>query len=309
MSEQCDLLIVGGGPAGLAASVLAASEGLRTTIIEPKMLGGQASSSARIANYLGFPGGITGAQLAARAVRQAKQFGVRVLQDAVVAMAADGAKRLLQLASGQLAVCKTAVLATGVAYRRLDVPGVERFGVFYGANPHEAPAYAGKRVVVVGGANSAGQAAWNFARHASDVVVLARSPLAKGMSAYLVQELLSQPNVRVFEGAEVKAIVACSDAPSANDVLLKDGTVLPCCAGIFIFIGADPKVGWAAVEKDQKGYIHTGGDSRLPFETSMPGVFAAGDVRSSTVPKRVSTAVGEGVTAIAQVHSYLAGVA
>jgi thioredoxin reductase (NADPH) len=299
--QPCDLMIVGGGPAGLAASVYAASEGLRTTIIERSNVGGQAGSSSRIANYLGFPGGVSGAELTRKAAKQARQFGVRFLNDRVTAIAQDGhGSHAVQLASGRVEVCRAVLICTGVQYRRLSVPGIDAFGVFYGANPHEAASYAGKRVVVIGGANSAGQAAVHFAQWASDVVMLTRSPLAKSMSAYLVNEMAAQPNIRVLEGAEVAQVLA---AGLEQTILLKDGRTVQSCAGIFIFIGAEPGTSWVPVEKDSKGFLVTGAGKR-PNETSWPGVFAAGDVRASTT-KRVATAVGDGAGTIPQVHSYL----
>lgn len=302
---SCDLLVIGGGPAGLAASVYAASEGLRTTIIERSALGGQASTSSKIANYLGFPSGVSGADLAKRAVRQAKQFGVNCINDAVVGMAPDGAFRLVQRASGVVTRCKACLITTGVRYRTLSVPGIQTFGVFYGANPHEAPSYAGKRVVIVGGANSAGQSAVCFAAHAADVVVLSRSPLVKSMSKYLIDEITAQPNIRVLEGAELAEVVSSADDPRKH-VLLKDGRDITNVSGVFIFIGAEPATDWMPVAKDSRGFILTGEAGRLPFETSLPGVFAAGDVRSKSI-KRVATAVGEGAAALSHIHTYLGG--
>lgn len=302
MGENCDLMIVGGGPAGLAASVAAASEGLRTTVIEKTKVGGQASTSSKIANYLGFPGGVSGEALTRKAAKQARQFGVRFLTDTVTAIAVDGASHMVQLASGKIEVCRAVLVCTGVQYRKLDVPGIDTFGVFYGSNPHEAPAYAGKRVVVIGGANSAGQAAVHFCKWCSDVVVLSRSALSKGMSSYLISELRSQPNLRVLEGAEILAVQPAPTKPWEQHILLKDGTSLE-CAGIFIFIGAEPGTGWVPVAKDSKGFLLTGAGAR-PNETSCKGVFAAGDVRAASI-KRVATAVGEGAGTIPQVHSYL----
>jgi len=302
MTKGCDLMIVGGGPAGLAASVYAASEGLSTTIVERARVGGQAGTSSKIANYLGFPGGVSGDALTRRAARQARQFGVRFVTDSVVAIAADGAANLIQLASGRVEVCRCVLVCIGVQYRRLDVPGVDTFGVFYGANPHEAHSYAGKRVAVVGGANSAGQAAVHFAKCGClEVIVLTRSALEKSMSSYLITELHAHANIFVREGAEIASITRARSAEQT--VVLKNGTVLD-TAGVFIFIGAEPKTSWVPVEKDARGFLLTGADKR-PNETSLPGVFAAGDVRAASI-KRVATAVGEGAGTIPQVHSYLA---
>lgn len=300
---ECDLLIVGGGPAGLAASVYAASEGLRTIVVEKLKVGGQASHSSKIANYPGFPGGVTGEMLATRIARQAKAFGVSFINDGVVAMAVDGARQLAQLASGRVAAARAVVIATGVQYRKLTIPGIDTFGVFYGANPHEAPAYAGKRVVVVGGANSAGQAAVHFAKWASDVVLLSRSALTKSMSEYLTKEIASQPHIRVMEGAQLAGI-AGSEA-GRQTLTLTNGQVLE-TSGVFIFIGAEPKTSWlpSAIARDERGFIVCG-EAELPNMTSCHGCFAAGDVRANSI-KRVATSVGDGASSIPQIHQYLA---
>jgi len=301
MSPECDLVIIGGGPAGLAASIYASTEGLRTTIIERGRLGGQAGSSAHIANYLGFPKGISGADLARKAVAQARNYGVRVEQDNVVAMARDGLRLLIQLASGVVTICRSALIASGVQYRRLTIPGIDSYGVFYGSNPGEAKNYQGKQVAVVGGANSAGQAVVHFSRYAAQVHMLTRSPLAKSMSQYLIDEIAARPNILVREGAE---IVACEPRAAQQALTLNDGSSL-LVDGVFIFIGALPTTSWAPCAKNAQGFILTGRDGSQLLETSIPGVFAAGDVRESPI-KRVATAVGEGAAAIAQVHQFLA---
>lgn len=308
---DCDLIIIGGGPAGLAASVYASSEGLRTTVVERGQLGGQAGTSSHIANYLGFPQGISGAVLAERAVKQARRFGVVFENDQVVGLAADGPRKLVQLASGRIASCRAVLVATGVQYRRLAVPGVNCFGVFYGSNPREAQTWSGKRVVIVGGANSAGQAAIQLARYASSVVMLARSPLTKSMSQYLVNDIRANANIAVREGEELSAIQA--EQATGQLLTLKSGGDLVADA-TFIFIGAEPKTDWLPVVKDDKGFVLTGpataspGRYIQPLETSLAGVFCAGDVRHSDI-KRVATAVGEGAAAIGQVHAYLAAAA
>lgn len=300
MSRTCDLCVIGGGPAGLAASIYAASEGLHTVIIESHKVGGQAGNSSKIANYPGFSKGISGGDLTARAQKQARSFGVQFLTGKAVALASDGRTRLVQLQGGQVHECRALLLCTGVQYRKLDVPGVETFGVFYGSNPHEAAAYAGKHVVVVGGANSAGQAAVHLAKWASDVTILSRSELTKSMSAYLIDELHAASNVHLEEGATMRSI---APAGLGQLVTLNDSRELH-SSGIFVFIGAEPLTGWMALQKDDKGFIQTG-LAGLPLETSMAGVFAAGDVRASSI-KRVATAVGEGASAVTQVHHYLA---
>lgn len=297
---KCDLTIIGGGPAGLAASIYAASEGLHTVIIESHKVGGQASNSSRIANYPGFAKGISGGDLTSRAQRQARGFGVEFLTGKAVALATDGPTKLVQLQGGEVHICRAILLCTGVQYRKLDVPGVETFGVFYGANPHEAPSYSGKQVVVVGGANSAGQAAVHLAKYASGVTVLSRSALDKSMSAYLISELRAAANVHIEEGLTIKSILPQG---LLQHLTLSDGREL-LTSGVFVFIGAQPLTGWMPLNKDDKGFVLTGNQSMLPLETSVPGVFAAGDVRAASI-KRVATAVGEGATAITQVHHYL----
>jgi thioredoxin reductase (NADPH) len=311
----CDVVIVGSGPAGLAAAVYAASEGLLVTVIErQRQLGGQAATSSRIMNYLGFPEGVSGDQLTKRAVRQARQFGVRILSGEVVAIGAENGTRFVQLADGTVISCTVVIVAAGVQWRVLDAPGATgTLNVFYGSNPHEAAKWLGKTVAVIGSANSAGQAIADFAKHGADVTVLARSPLAKNMSQYLVTEIGRMPNVTVKEGVETTKFV---NVGAKVQLTLSSGEVL-LVDGVFIFIGAEPKTTWLPVAKDSKGYVLTGADvaenstygyhdDRQPFamETSMAGVFAIGDVRSGST-KRVAAASGEGAAAVAEVHSYL----
>lgn len=299
--KDCDLLIIGGGPAGLAASVYASTEGLQTSIIERSDLGGQAGQSNKIVNFLGFPGGISGTKLMERASKQATQSGVNVIRDEAVAFVADGDRKLVQMRSGKIVICKAILLSMGVQYRTLNIPGINSFGVFYGFNPRESSPWEGKRIAVIGGANSAGQAAVHFGQIATKVHVVARSPLTKSMSTYLITELGKLSTVSVREGVEVQAI---SPEKAGQVLTLSDGTVLP-VDGTFLFIGATPHTDWLPVKKDEKGFIHTGlRDVRGHLETDMDGVFAAGDVRHSTL-KRVGVAIGEGASAISEVHAYL----
>jgi thioredoxin reductase (NADPH) len=322
-----DVAVIGAGPAGLAAATYAASEGLRTLLLEREAVGGQAGTTSLIRNYLGFPRGISGAELAARATEQAVVFGAElVYAQPATGLQAAGTDRVLTLADGGQVTSRTVVIATGVSYRRLPVPGLETLlgaGVFYGAAVTEAKAMAGQRVAVVGGANSAGQAAVHLARHAEQVTLLVRGDaLAEGMSAYLVQELQRAANITVRLRTEVTEV---HGAGRLETLTIKDGAtksteILPAGA-LFIMIGAEPHTDWLAdaVERDDRGFLLTGRDvlrdgrppqgwplDRQPLllETSLPGVFAAGDVRHGSV-KRVAAAVGEGATAIQLVHEYL----
>ena len=323
-----DLIIVGGGPAGLAAGVYAASEGLKTLIVERDAPGGQAGTSSRIENYLGFPAGLSGADLTRRAVTQARRFGVQILcpQEAT-GLRVDGGYRYVKVGDGSEIACHTVLLAMGVQWRKLDVPGLERLqgaGVYYGAGGTEALSCTDEDVYIVGGANSAGQAAMNFARYARRVVMLVRGDsLATSMSSYLIDQIEHTPNIHVeFHSSVVEAhgdtrleaiSILCSTSGEVSKV--------PACS-LFIFIGAEPKTEWlnGLVERDNRSFILSGQDllrngkppagwplARNPglLETSVPGVFVAGDVRRGSV-KRVASGVGEGSVAIQFIHQYLA---
>src|SRR5213594_1236698 len=296
-----DMAIVGGGPAGLAAAVYGASEGLKTVMIEREAPGGQAGMSSRIENYLGFPSGLSGGDLARRAVAQAKRFGVEILapQEAQ-AIRVEGPSRMVKLADGGELGCKVLLLATGVSYRKLDVPGAERLqgrGVYYGSAMTEAMACQGEDVYIIGGANSAGQAAMYFSRYARRVLMLVRSEsLSTSMSQYLIDQIKHTPNIQVetrarvvevYGDARLEAIsIHCRDSVQTEKVPANS---------LFVFIGAEPNTDWlaAVVERDQRGFILTGADlmrdgkrpqgwplDRDPYwtETSVPGIFAAGDV-------------------------------
>jgi thioredoxin reductase (NADPH) len=305
-----DVVIVGAGPSGLGAGVYAATEGLSTLILEPFRLGGQASQSARIDNYLGFPDGVSGKQLTDRALKQVRRYGARIEQDRMVALgiSEDGASHLLQLESGKVEAARTVVLAVGVQYRKLNIPGINTFGVFYGAAPTEAPKWKGKRIAIIGGANSAGQCAVHYSNFCADILLLVRADrLDKGMSAYLVDRVDSCKNVNVLLQHEVNEVVGKGHC---LDLVMNDGRV-ETVDGLFLFIGAEPKTDWLTqVEKDTRGFIRTGlhvqYESRyiLPHETSKGGVFAIGDVREGSV-KRVASAVGDGAAVVSEIHQYL----
>jgi thioredoxin reductase (NADPH) len=325
--DSYDLAVVGAGPAGLAAATYAASEGLRTLLLERLATGGQAGTTSLIRNYLGFPRGISGRELAWRASQQVIMFGAELVAQPAAGLAAraDGA-RILTLANGSQAACRAVVLATGVSYRRLPVPGLDELvgaGVFYGAAVTEAQAMAGQRVAVVGGANSAGQAAVHLARYAEHVTMLIRgASLAERMSAYLVAELERAANVTVRPHSQVTAVHGTGrlEALTIRDSASGTSETLPASA-LFILIGAEPHTSWlaGAVERDAHGFVVTGRDllrgrqpppgwrvhrPPLPLETSLPGVFAAGDVRHGSI-KRVASAVGEGATVIQLASQYL----
>lgn len=292
---NCDLVIIGAGPAGLAAAVYAATEGLSTNLVEPGMIGGQAAHSAQIVNYLGFPKGISGANLMRSAWKQAKGYGANFIEGKAVGLGVDGPNKFIQLESGVLVPCKAVLLSLGVQYRKLDTPGADGYGVFYGHNPSEIRRWENRKVAVVGGANSAGQAAWQFSQVTPDVNVLSRSPLTKSMSQYLIDRL---KGVNVVEGTEIQEF---ERSGLKLHLHMNDGSVIDGVDGVFLFIGAVPKTSWVPVSKDDKGFILSTG-----LETDLPGVFVAGDVRHSTV-KRVNVAVGEGSAAVAQIHQYLEG--
>ncbi|HKA67800.1 MAG TPA: FAD-dependent oxidoreductase [Actinomycetes bacterium] len=322
-----DLVVVGAGPAGLAAAVYASSEGLRTLVVERESIGGQAGSSSLIRNYLGFARGVGGAELAQRAFQQAWVFGTRFLfMEEVVELRSEGRWNVLTTADGEQARARAVVLATGVSYRRIGVPGLEALtgtGVFYGASVSEARALAGTDVFVVGGGNSAGQAAMHLARYARTVTLLVRSAsLAESMSQYLRDEL-SAVGVRVRFHTEV---VDGGGDGRLEWITLRDRqsgqTQREAASALFVLIGAQPHTGWLPphIQRDQWGYVVTGRDvyhdqagslwalPRPPmmFETCVPGIFAVGDVRRGSV-KRVASAVGEGSVVLAQVHESLAG--
>src|SRR3954467_1241741 len=322
-----DLIIVGGGPAGLGAAVYGASEGLRTLLVERQAVGGQAGQSSRIENYLGFPDGISGAQLTDRARRQADKFSAEVLNTRdVTGLRMDGSARTLTFADGGEVSAHSVVLATGVAYRPLVADGVADLtgsGVYYGSASTEGPSCAGSDVYIVGGANSAGQAALFFARYARTVTLLVRGDsLESSMSYYLIQQLNKIENISVRTRTHVvsaqgdghlQAITLC-DSKNGLEATVE-------CGYLFVFIGAEPRTDWLGdtISRDEKGFLHTGPDllsngtrplgwdrDRDPFylECSVPGIFAAGDVRA-TSGKRVASAVGEGAMAVTLVHRYL----
>ena len=322
-----DVVIVGGGPAGLGAAVYAASEGLRTVLVERQATGGQAGQSSRIENYLGFPDGVTGSQLTDRARRQAHKFGAEILTTRdVVGLDARASSRAVRFADGGEVVAHAVLLATGIAYRKLDVPGVDALtgrGLFYGSAVTEAPACSGEEVFIVGGANSAGQAAVFLARHARRVTMLVRGDsLEKSMSYYLIRQIEETPNIDVRLSTEVAAVHGEDHLEGITLRDCIDGSEEKVAAGyLFVFIGAAPRTEWldGVVARDRAGFVLTGPDLMLdgqrprgwsldrdPYylEASAPGVFAAGDVRANSV-KRVASAVGEGAAAIQLLHTYL----
>jgi thioredoxin reductase (NADPH) len=312
-----DVVVLGAGPAGLAAAVYAASEGLRVLVVEPLNLGGQASSSPMLRNYLGFPGGVSGADLAARAYQQAWTFGADFLIGrTAAAIRAEGAERIVSLDDGSEARGRAIIIATGVSYRRMGIDSVERLagrGVFYGSGAGEARALAGEPVFIVGGANSAGEAAIHLARHADRVTVLVRgASIADMMSDYLVRELEAIGNIEIRSSTEV--VEAVGDQRLRGLLLRNNATgateEIPATA-VFILIGAAPKTDWLPPEiaRDERGFVLTGddrpgtGSDVWGLATTMSGVFAVGDARHGSV-KRIAAAVGEGSTAIRQVHEY-----
>jgi thioredoxin reductase (NADPH) len=323
-----DLAIVGAGPAGLAAAVYAASEGLRTLLLEPGVPGGQAGTTSLIRNYLGFPRGLSGDDLTNRALEQAWLFGADlVLAQSATGLRVDGPDRLLRISDGQEVAARSVIVATGVSWRRLEVPSLEALrgaGVFYGASVAEARATEGQRVFVVGAGNSAGQAAVHLARYAHSVTVLARGgQLGASMSDYLVRQLEALPNVTVLTRTEV---AAGQGRGRLEGLTLRDRaageTRTVAADALFVLIGAEPHTRWLddLVARDPGGYLLTGQDlleaGRAPrwplerppmlLETTVPGVFAAGDVRHRSV-KRVASAAGSGAVAVQLVHEYLGG--
>src|SRR5579859_7764745 len=325
-----DLVIAGGGPAGLAAGVYGASEGLRTVIVESEAPGGQAGLSSRIENYLGFPSGLSGSDLARRAVTQARRFGVEILapQEVVSLRVQDGSK-MVKLSDGVELGAKALIISTGVSYKKLDIPGMEKLqgaGVYYGAAMTEAAACKDEDVYVVGGANSAGQAAMYFSKYARRVVMLVRgSSLAASMSQYLIEQIKQTPNIHVEVNCRVTEVFGSDRLEGLSIYCATSGeTQKVDAASLFIFIGAAPRTEWleGIIERDDKGFILTGADlmkdgkppkswplEREPWllEASVPGIFAAGDVRFRSI-KRVASGVGEGANAVQFVHQYLGSV-
>jgi thioredoxin reductase (NADPH) len=324
-----DLIIVGAGPAGLAAAVYGASEGLRTLLIEREAAGGQAGMSSKIENYLGFPAGLSGAELTRRALMQATRFGAELLfPHQVTGIGVEGSTRLVHLADGAVLSGHTLLLATGVSYRTLDVPGCERLngaGVYYGAGMSEAKLYRDQDVYLVGGANSAGQAALYFARYASSVTLLVRGPeLAESMSQYLIEQIAETPRITVKTSTRVVEVTGETHLEAITIMTQASGeTQVLQTSALFVFIGATPQTDWldGMVERDEKGYILSGLDllqdghrpagwtlerDPFPLETSVPGVFVAGDTRLYSM-KRVASAVGEGAMSVRLVHDYLRG--
>jgi thioredoxin reductase (NADPH) len=322
IGDHYDLVIVGGGPAGLAAAVYGASEGLRTVLVEREAPGGQAGQSSRIENYLGFPAGLSGSDLARRATDQARRLGAELVtvQEAVK-LQVEGSGRLVDLTGGGVLSANTVLVASGVSYRQLDAPGFHELtgaGIYYGAALTEARACSDQHVVVIGGANSAGQAAVYFSDYADRVTMLVRADsLSKSMSHYLIEQIAALRNVEVRTGTQ--AVAAEGDGRlRAVRVRAPDGTeTVEAADACFVFIGAAPRTEWLdrVVARDERGFILAGPEVRrhgwpLPrepytLETSVPGVFVAGDVRARSI-KRVASAVGEGSMAVSLIHEYLA---
>lgn len=321
--EFYDLVVIGAGPAGLAAAVYGASEGLRTLIVEPEAPGGQAGSSSKIENYLGFPQGISGEELGKRAFLQAVRLGAEFVTQRAACVRMEGQYRVVVLEDGRQVSCRALVIATGVSWVKLTVPGADKFvgsGVYYGAALAEAISCRGEEVYVVGGANSAGQAALYFAKYASKVRMLLRGEgLEKSMSRYLIDQIQANEIIEVETNAEI--IEMCGDGHLEKITLrTPKGDEIRDTSSVFIFIGAAPKTEWLPneVERDERGFVLAGPDlrrkdaakamGREPYllETSVPGIFVAGDVRYGSV-KRAASAVGEGSIAIQFVHQYMAG--
>jgi thioredoxin reductase (NADPH) len=326
--DEYDIAIVGGGPAGLAAAVYAASEGLQAVVVERVAAGGQAGTSSLIENYLGFPDGISGSELALRATEQARRFGAEVLLARhLVGLRSEAGSYAAVLSDGSAVRARAMLVATGVEWRRLDVPGIDDLlgmGVYYGAGPSEAAGYAGASVAIVGGGNSAGQAALYFSKYARSVTMLVRGEaLAASLSQYLVDRITAAPNIEVCLRSRV---VGFDGAGRLRSLTVRDGGGPPrtlSADALFVCIGGAPRTEWAeelAVTRDDAGYLVTGTDllargrppagwprdrNPFPLETSLPGLFAAGDVRSGSM-KRCSAAIGEGAMAVALVHRFLA---
>jgi thioredoxin reductase (NADPH) len=324
--EFYDIVVVGAGPAGLAAAVYGASEGLRTLVIEPMAPGGQAGSSSRIENYLGFPSGLTGAELGRRAHTQATRFGAEFVTQRAVGLRIDGQYRFIQLADGREVSTHVVLLAPGVQYRKLDIPGADRLtgrGIYYGAALVEAVACKDEEVFVVGAANSAGQAALHFSKYARKVTMLVRGEgLSATMSKYLIDEIAQTSNIVLEPRTQVLEALG-EERLEALKVAGPQGEHQVSASSVFVFIGAAPGTQWlpGSILRDEKGFLLAGPDLRVdgklpeswkeqrePYllESSVPGVFVAGDVRRGSV-KRVASAVGEGSIAVQFVHQYLAG--
>ncbi len=322
-----DLVVVGAGPAGLAAGVYGASEGLRTLLLDGHAPGGQAGTSSRIENYLGFPAGVSGSELTRRALAQAQRLGAEFLAPLeVTGVSVDGGYKRLALADGRELVTRAMLAATGMAYREHPAPGIAEHtgaGVYYGAAMTEAPAFRGRRVLVVGGGNSAGQGAMHLARYAAEVqIVVRREGLQETMSRYLIDQIGKTPNITLRPRTEIAGVEGEGHVERATLRSLEDGS----CRteevdAIFVFIGTHPRTDWlpAGVLRDAKGFVLTGRDliavetypqtwkerrEPLPLETSVPGVFAAGDVRAGAM-NRVASAVGEGSMVVHLAHEYL----
>jgi thioredoxin reductase (NADPH) len=319
-----DLVIVGGGPAGLAAAVYGSSEGLKTLLVEREAPGGQAGTTSRIENYLGFPSGLSGSDLARRALAQARRLGTEIVssQD-VAALRREDPYRIVALADGGELSCQAAIIATGVEYRQIDVPGAADLagrGVYYGAATTEALLYRDAAVGVIGGGNSAGQAAVHLSRFASAVHLFVRGgDVGATMSAYLVEQLGSLGNVTIHTAVQASRFEGTDHLERAVFAAAGDLEMSVDLSAVFVFIGQQPRTAWLgdAVARDERGFVLSGSDigsaqgwklHRAPYllESSMPGVFAAGDVRHRSV-KRIASAVGEGSMAVQFVHQYLAG--
>jgi len=319
--DHYDLVVVGGGPAGLAAAVYGASEGLKTVMVEREAPGGQAGQSSRIENYLGFPAGLSGSDLARRATDQARRLGAELLTvKEAVGLRVEGSARLVELSGGGVLSASCVIVASGVSYHQLDTPGFPELtgaGVYYGAAMTEARACAEQQIVVIGGANSAGQAAVYFSGYASKVTMLVRGPsLEKSMSHYLIEQIAALANVEVRTGSSATAAEGKDGRLERLRFEGPDGEETVEADACFVFIGASPRTDWleGVVARDARGFILAGRDAqangwpleREPYvlETSVPGVFVAGDVRARSI-KRVASAVGEGSMAVSLIHEYL----
>jgi thioredoxin reductase (NADPH) len=331
--EYYDVVVVGAGPAGLAAGVYGASEGLRTLVVEPDAVGGQAGSSSRIENYLGFPQGISGDELAKRGFIQAQRLGAEFLTQRVMSIDVDNQYKIVKLEDGREVSCAVVLVATGVSWCKLDVPGADQLvgaGIYYGAAQSEAATCKNEDVFIVGGANSAGQAAMNFAKYACTVTMLVRGKgLEQSMSKYLIDQIAATPNIKVETETQITRFCGMHHLEGI-EISTPNGIETRATTSVFIFIGAAPKTEWlpAQICRDERGFVLAGPDlkrvgidrmsgvvaggtgvgDRDPYllETSVPGIFVAGDVRHGSV-KRAASAVGEGSIAIQFVHQYLAG--